>query len=104
MAAAEAGFDEYSLWHTGHTEDKGSRYADPVIVQNGQPLQGTSGKYGPDIWTDFISDFISENRDEPFFVYYSMALPHNPMNPTPDSEAWKDPANVTMIEHRLRKI
>lgn len=87
----DAGFDEYSLWHVGHTEDKGPRYANPVIEQNGRPLSNTAGKYGPDIWVDFIGDFMRRHREQPFFVYYSMALPHNPMNPTPDSPEWQDP-------------
>lgn len=91
LRVQDAGFDKYSLWHTGHTEEKGSRYADPVIEQNGRMLTNTAGKYGPDIWTDFICDFMSRHRADPFFVYYSMALPHNPMNPTPDSPQWKDP-------------
>lgn len=91
MKASDAGFDEYSLWHTGHTEDKGSRYADPVIDQNGVLRSDTFGKYGPDLWVDFIGDFMRRHRDDPFFVYYSMALPHNPMNPTPDSPEWADP-------------
>jgi len=92
MLAGNAGFNEYSLWHVGHTEDKGPRYADPVIEQNGSPLKGTKGGYGPDFWTDFIGDFMERRRDQPFFVYYSMALPHNPMVPTPDSPEWKDPS------------
>ena len=87
----DAGFDEYSVWHVGHTEEKGSRYADPVIDQNGKMLRDTTGKYGPDLWTDFINDFIERNQSTPFFVYYSMALPHNPMVPTPDSPEWSDP-------------
>ena len=89
----DAGFDDYSLWHVGHTEDKGSRYADPLIIENGTTKPDTQGKYGPDLWTDFINRFISQNQKRPFFVYYSMALPHNPMVPTPDSPEWKDPAN-----------
>ena len=92
MKAADAGFDEYSLWHTGHTEEKGSRYADPVINQNGKLLENTDGKYGPDIWVQFVNDFMQRHRDESFFVYYPMALPHNPMNPTPDSPEWSDVA------------
>lgn len=92
MQVQDAGFDAYSLWHVGHTEAKGSRYADPVIEQNGEFLSDTKDKYGPDIWTDFISDFMDKNQDDPFFVYYSMALPHNPMVPTPDSPQWSDPA------------
>lgn len=86
----DAGFDDYCLWHVGHTESKGSRYADPVIEQNGVMRTDTDGKYGPDLWTDFIGNFMEKHRDTPFFVYYSMALPHNPMVPTPDSPAWKD--------------
>lgn len=91
MKVADAGFDAYSLWHTGHTEDKGPRYADPVINENGKLRTDTKGKYGPDLWTNFIGEFMKQHQDEPFFVYYSMALPHNPMNPTPDSPEWKDP-------------
>lgn len=89
----DAGFDAYSLWHVGHTEEKGSRYADPIIIENGKRKPDTLGLYGPDLWTDFINDFMTENQDRPFFVYYSMALPHNPMVPTPDSPEWIDPAN-----------
>lgn len=91
MTVQNAGYDEYSLWHTGHTEVKGSRYADPVINENGTLRTDTKGKYGPDLWVDFIGDFMTRHRDEPFFVYYPMALPHNPMNPTPDSPEWSDP-------------
>ena len=92
MKAEDAGFDAYSLWHTGHTEDKGSRYADPVINQNGKFLDNTEGKYGPDLWVDFICRFMEEQRDsdQPFFVYYSMALPHNPFSPTPASPEWRE--------------
>lgn len=93
MHPRDAGFDEYSLFHTGHTELKGSRYADPVIEQNDKFLADTKGKYGPDIWTDYIIDFIDRksNDTKPFFVYYSMSLPHGPFQPTPDSKEWTDP-------------
>jgi len=91
MRPQDAGFDEYSLWHTGHTETKGSRYADPVIEQNGERLPGTEGGYGPDIWVDYLSDFMTRHQDRPFFAYYSMALPHWPFVPTPASREWDDP-------------
>lgn len=87
----DAGFDEYFLWHDAHTEDKGSRYADPVINHNGAYVKDTEGLYGPDLYVDFINDFIERHKDEPFFVYYPMALPHGPFVPTPDSEEWQQP-------------
>ena len=91
MQVNQAGFDEYCLWHTGHTEVKGSRYAAPVINQNGKMLEDTDGKYGPDIWTDYLCQYVTREHDKPFFVYYPMALPHNPFSPTPASKAWQDP-------------
>ncbi len=90
MRIEDAGFDEYSVWHAGHTEDKGSRYADPVIFENGKFRTDTKGRYGEDIWTDYIGDFMARQRQQPFFVYYAMALPHNPFVPTPDSPEWRD--------------
>ncbi|MCA8986074.1 MAG: sulfatase-like hydrolase/transferase [Planctomycetaceae bacterium] len=90
MRIEKAGFDQYSVWHAEHTEDKGPRYADPVIYQNGEFRQDTGGKYGEDLWVEFISDFLGEQRkrSEPFFVYYSMTLPHWPFVPTPKSREW----------------
>ncbi|MEM1061941.1 MAG: sulfatase-like hydrolase/transferase, partial [Planctomycetota bacterium] len=90
MSVADAGFDEYSVFHAWHTEDKGSRYARPTLYENGELLGPLDGAYGPDHWVDFINDFVTRRRDghRPFFVYYAMALPHTPFVPTPDSEAW----------------
>lgn len=91
MRVEDAGFDEYCMWHVGHTEDKGSRFSNPVLFQNGRFLKNTQGKYGPDIFTDYMLDFIDRHSDEPFFVYYPMALTHGPFDPTPDSKEWEDP-------------
>lgn len=102
MKVDQAGFDEYCLWHTGHTEDKGSRYADPVINENGR-IRELKGRYGPDIWVEYINAYLERNRDseQPFFVYYPMALPHWPMVPTPDSPEWQDPAKRNLEEVRF---
>ena len=94
MKVTDAGFDEYSLFHSGHTEDKGSRFADPTFFENGQLTRELQGEYGPDHWVKFINDFIQRKQDDdkPFFVYYAMALPHRPFVPTPDSADWRDEA------------
>ncbi len=36
MKVTEAGFDEHCLFHSRHTEDKSSRYADPTVFCNGK--------------------------------------------------------------------
>jgi arylsulfatase A-like enzyme len=40
---------------------------------------------------DFIEAFLRKHREEPFFIYYPMALPHGPFVPTPLSGEWEDP-------------
>ncbi len=53
-----------------------SRYWHPAIQFNGRPLNTTSQDYGPDILVNHILSFISDNKSNPFFVYYPMLLPH----------------------------
>ena len=86
----DAGFDEYCVWHAHHTEEKGSRYKDPVIYENGKYLTDTKGKYGEDVFAQYINNFMEKNRDEEFFVYFPMALTHRPFEPTPDNPEFND--------------
>ncbi|MEZ5351121.1 MAG: sulfatase-like hydrolase/transferase [Bryobacteraceae bacterium] len=88
MLAKDAGFDQWCLWHTGHTEDKGSRYGDPTYEVNGQLLQTQKDKYGPDVYADFLTGFMSTNKARPWFCYYPMALTHGPFTATPKSAKW----------------
>ncbi|MBY0503433.1 MAG: sulfatase-like hydrolase/transferase [Bryobacteraceae bacterium] len=90
----DAGFDEYSVWHAQHTEDKGSRYGDPTYYENGKLFRNQKDKYGDDISADFLLRFIEKHRTEPWFVYYPMALTHDPFTPTPDSPDWSTPQRL----------
>ncbi len=90
MKPEQGGFDEYLLWHDLLTEDKGSRYANPVLNENGKPVPNTKGKYGPDLEFDFLTNFMAQKSDKPFFAYYSMTLTHGPFNPTPNSPDWSE--------------
>ncbi len=83
--AASCGFDNYCLWnYPGAT---GSRYWQPNIMQDGTKLQTTSTDYGPDIFTDYLINFIAKNKSRPFFAYYPMVLVHSPYEVTPDSKS-----------------
>lgn len=77
------GFDTYCLWNTGNTERR--RFWNPSIESDGRLLEVDEDDYGPDIFTDFLLDFIEANRDRPFFAYYPMVLVHSPFVPTPHS-------------------
>ncbi len=92
MHPKDAGFHEYQLFHSLHTEDKGSRYANPTFLRNGELHQNLEGTYGEDHHVAYIVDFMRRHREQPMFIYYPMSLPHWPFNPTPQSQAWKDPS------------
>jgi arylsulfatase A len=44
MHPREAGFDSYSLYHSLHTENKGSRYANPTFLRDGTLHKALDGK------------------------------------------------------------
>lgn len=106
MHAKDAGFDEYALFHALHTENKGSRYANPTMLEGkmGQAgeLRTYRGRYGEDVWVEKILDFLDRHPDQPRFVYYPMALPHWPFEPTPDSDDW-NPAQPPAADLRYAK-
>ena len=81
--APDCGFDTHCLWN--YPGAKGSRFWKPNIMQDGKALETTQNDYGPDIFTDFLIDFINDNKERPFFAYYPMVLTHAPFVPTPDS-------------------
>ncbi len=86
----DAGFDEYCLWQLtkGKSDDQGGeRFWSPPLEQNGKflTIEDNHEKYGPDLMSDFLCDFIERQKDEPFFVYYPTVLVHDPFVPTPDN-------------------
>ncbi|MEM9346760.1 MAG: sulfatase-like hydrolase/transferase [Planctomycetota bacterium] len=86
MAMREAGFDQWAMWTGFETGVPASaeRYADPYIATNGES-KTHPGKFGPDVYTDFLISFMREHKDEPMYLYFPLALPHTPYVPTPDS-------------------
>ena len=100
------GFEKSCLWqHTrsgrsksdGKTYDR--RYVNPLVEYNGEKKDYLDGEYGPQICTDFICDFIDQNKQKPFLVYYPMILTHCPFDPTPDSTDW-DPARTGSTDYK----
>ena len=94
------GFEKSFLWqHTRSGRSKGDgktydrRFVNPLLEANGKEQDYVDGEYGPQLCTDFVCDFIEENKDRPFLVYYPMILTHCPFDPTPDSTDW-DPKRL----------
>ena len=84
LGPSEFGFDEHLqfkgsgvYWNTGR---KGQTYTVNSKVRNLRDKE-----YMPDVMHDFLIDFITRHRAEPFYAYYSMSHVHGEIVPTPES-------------------
>jgi arylsulfatase A-like enzyme len=101
------GFEENSVfgWH------EGPRYHDPYIWQNGQILQNTKGRYGPDIYCDFLIKFTRKNQDRSFLAYYPMTTAHDisddldtppPTAPNGTYQSYKE--LIEVMDHQIGRL
>ncbi len=96
--APGCGFDSYCLWHYPGTTR--ARYWNPSIMRDGKLLETTKEDYGPDLFTDYLIEFIKKNKDRPFFAYYPMVLVHDPFLRTPDSAPAEQGRNAKLRNYR----
>ena len=103
-AMVNAGFDAYCMWTGGEnggssTEASQMRYWDPYIHTK-EGSKSYKGEFGEDIFTDFIIDFMKENKDDPMMIYYPMCLPHGPLTTTPtEKDAPKEEQHKAMVRY-----
>ncbi len=106
-AMVKHGFDDYCMWTgaegskvKGHSQISTERYWNPYIhTKEGSKTH--KGKFGPDIYNDFVLNFIGENKEKPFFIYYPMALTHGPFVHTPlaMNAKTKKEKHIAMVEY-----
>lgn len=79
------GFDEYLNFKGSgifwNTQPKGKEYD-----LSGQKVELKDKEYMPDLVHKLAVDFMTRNRDKPFFIYYPMSHIHGDILPTPDSK------------------
>jgi arylsulfatase A-like enzyme len=83
-ALKKHGFDDWCVW-TGYESQNppsAKRYWDPYIHTR-QGSKTYPGKFGPDLYTDFLIDFMRRHHQEPMILYFPMALTHGPLVHTP---------------------
>ena len=85
-APYKAGFDEYLLWNIMDTSSTyNERYKNPLLLENGKKIKYKNGEYGPQLFVNYITNFMERKKEVPFLVYYPMVLSHHPFVPTPDN-------------------
>jgi len=84
-AMKKHGFDDWCMWTGYETGNKPSaeRYWDAYVNTPQDGSKTCAGKFGPDVYTDYLIRFITEHKDEPMMLYFPMALTHGPLTRTP---------------------
>ena len=83
-ALEKHGFDDWCMWtgYEAQNPPSGKRYWDAYIhTRAGSKTH--AGKFGPDVYCDFLIDFIRANNAKPMMLYFPMALTHGPLVHTP---------------------
>jgi arylsulfatase A-like enzyme len=89
-AMEKHGFSDYLMW-TGYESGKpesAERYWQPYL-HSSEGSRIYENAFGEDLFTDFLIDFIEQEKSQPWFVYYPMVLPHVPFTTTPDDKTAK---------------
>ncbi len=83
-AMQQHGFDEHCMWTGYETGNPPSaeRYWDPYIHTKAGS-RTYKGKFGTDVFVDFLIDFMKRNRHKPMMLYLPMCLTHGPLTNTP---------------------
>lgn len=82
LQPSDWGFDEYLRFPSG------GQYWNITCKHynvNGKTVDLKDGEYLPDIMHEFLVDFITRHKDEPFYAYYPMSHIHFQYFKTPDS-------------------
>lgn len=90
LTPGEWGYDEYLSTSSGsYWNDKTKFYN-----VNGKKEALLDGQYLPDIMHGYIVNFLTKNKDNPFFLSYPMIHIHSPISRTPDSKPGGDEARL----------
>lgn len=85
LEPSDWGYDDYLKYQGSgiywNTQEKGKNY-----LLNGKTKALKDKEYMPDLMHQTVVDFITKNRDKPFFVHYSFSHVHTQILPTPDSK------------------
>jgi arylsulfatase A-like enzyme len=102
QAMRKHGFDEWFMWTGYETGNPASaeRYQD-AYINTPEGSRTYEGRFGPDVFTEFLVDFMRRHRDRPMLLYYPMVLTHSPLVPTPDEPDVEDPIarHVAMVRY-----
>ncbi len=102
QAMKKHGFDDWCMWTGYESNNRPSRrrYHHPYL-NTPQGSKTYKNQFGPNIFADFLVDFMDKHRDKPMMMYYPMVLPHVPFINIPGKPKTKSflQRHINMVEH-----
>jgi arylsulfatase A len=84
LQPSDWGFDEY-LRFEGSGKYWNYQPKNKSYTLNGRQIPLHDGEYLPDRMHNFVVDFITRHKSQPFYMYYAMSHVHEKILPTPDT-------------------
>jgi len=90
-ALKKHGFDDWCVWtgYEAQNPPSAKRYWD-AYIHTREGSKTYNGQFGPDVYCDFLIDFMKQHRDGPMMLYFPMCLTHGPLVHTPDEPNVKE--------------
>lgn len=102
---SDFGFDDYIRFKGSGVYWNKAKGKEEIYTENG--VDKSLGKnYMPDLMHNHMVNWVSENKNKPFFLYYSLAQVHSEILPTPDSKPGGDvyADNIAYMDKLVGKL
>ena len=90
LTPKDFGFDDYITFQGSGDYWATEKKKSENYIENGVNKKLDTLTYMPDLMHQHLVDFITTNKDKPFFLYYSMVHVHALIQRTPDSKPGSD--------------
>jgi len=90
LTPKDFGFDDYITFQGSGAYWATEKKKSENYIENGVNKKLDTLTYMPDLMHKHLVDFITTNKDKPFFLYYSMVHVHSLIQRTPDSKPGSD--------------
>lgn len=106
LTPKEFGFDDYITFQGSGCYWSTEKKKAENYIENGENKKLDSLTYMPDLIHKHLVNFLTANKDKPFFLYYSMVNVHALIQRTPDSKPGSDfyDDNIAYMDKLVGKL
>ena len=106
LTPKDFGFDDYITFQGSGDYWATEKKKSENYIENGVNKKLDTVTYMPDLMHKHLVDFITTNKDKPFFLYYSMVHVHSLIQRTPDSKLGSDlySDNIAYMDKLVGKL